>query len=267
MLVEWFLRLSGGDPVLMGLLGGIVIATLNTLGALLVVVWRNPTERQLDGMLGFAAGVMLAAAFTSLLVPAATKYGLLQTVVGFLIGVVVIDRGEVFVPHAEAILTGRRRLPDGVREGADMRAVVLFILAITLHNLPEGLAVGVGFGSGNVETGIALMLAIGLQNIPEGLAVSIAARNAGLGSLYYAAVAGVRAGVVEIPVALLGAWAVQYAEPLLPYAMGFAAGGMLYVISAEIVPATHHRGHARIATAGTMVGVITMLSLDVGLAA
>jgi ZIP family zinc transporter len=136
--------------------------------------------------------------------------------------------------------------------------------------MPEGLAVGVGFGSANGDpvalgSALALMLAIGIQNVPEGLAVSVAARNAGFGSLFYAAVAGFRAGVVEIPLAVLGAVAVQAANPLLPYAMGFAAGGMLFVISDEIVPETHSRGNEREATLGLMVGVVVMLYLDVTL--
>jgi ZIP family zinc transporter len=132
--------------------------------------------------------------------------------------------------------------------------------------LPEGLAVGVGFGSGNIGDALALMPAIGVQNVPEGLAVSIAAVNAGMGSLFYATVAGVRAGLVEIPVAVVGAIAVGLATPRLPYAMGFGAGAMLFVISDEIVPETHSRGHERLATLGTMVGVVVMLYLDVTLA-
>ncbi len=131
--------------------------------------------------------------------------------------------------------------------------------------MPEGLAVGVSFGSGDVGEAIALMLAIGLQNIPEGLAVSVAAINAGLDRRLYAAVTGIRAGLVEIPLAVFGAFAVSMAEPLLPYAMGFAAGAMLFVISDEIVPETHARGNERIATLGTMAGIIIMLYLDVAL--
>jgi len=143
--------------------------------------------------------------------------------------------------------------------------VVLFILAVTLHNIPEGLAVGVGFGSGDTAGGIALMLAIGIQNIPEGLAVSVAAINAGLDRRFYAMVAGLRSGVVEIPVALLGAIAVLLVRPILPYAMGFAAGAMLFVISDEIIPETHTRGYERVATLGLMAGTIVMLYLDVSL--
>ncbi|MFB6094876.1 MAG: ZIP family metal transporter, partial [Halodesulfurarchaeum sp.] len=128
-----------------------------------------------------------------------------------------------------------------------------------------GLAVGVGFGSGNLEQAIPLMLAIGIQNVPEGLAVSVAAINAGLDRRLYAAFAGLRAGTVEIPVAVIGAVAVQSMAVLLPYAMGFAAGAMLFVISDEIVPETHTRGHERVATLGTIVGTVVMLYLDISL--
>ena len=144
-----------------------------------------------------------------------------------------------------------------------MMSVLLFTVAITLHNMPEGLAVGVGFGSGDIGNAVSLMLAIGIQNIPEGLAVSVAAVNAGLGRRWYAAVAGIRAGLVEIPLAVFGAWAVVVAAPLLPYAMGFAAGGMLYVIGDEIIPETHAHGYERIATLGFMTGAALMLTLDV----
>ena len=146
-----------------------------------------------------------------------------------------------------------------------MRAVWLFILAITLHNMPEGLAVGVRFGAGKPAEAVSLMLAIGLQNLPEGLAVAVSSLGAGMGAYFYASVVGIRAGLVEIPLAVVGAWAVSLARPLLPYAMGFAAGAMLYVISDEIVPETHRQGHERAATWGLILGALLMLFLDVTL--
>jgi ZIP family zinc transporter len=159
--------------------------------------------------------------------------------------------------------------PEGLAVGVGfakkIRGVWLFIIAITLHNAPEGLAVGVGFGSGDIPNALKLMLAIGIQNIPEGLAVSVAALSVGMGTYFYASFVGIRAGLVEIPLALFGAWAVTIAAPILPYAMGFAAGAMLYVISDEIVPETHRPGFERLATIGTMVGVVVMLYLDVTL--
>jgi ZIP family zinc transporter len=274
-VAETFVRIVGTDPVVQGLVGGLVIATMNLLGASLVLVWRNPSERALDGALGFAAGVMLAAAFTSLIIPGIEQYSggnPIPVLVGVALGALFLDQADGLVPHAHYLLTGSRRT-DAAAPSDDvptldnerLAPVVLFILAVTLHNIPEGLAVGVGFGSGDVAGGIALMLAIGIQNIPEGLAVSVAAINAGLDRRFYAMFAGLRSGAVEIPVALFGALAVIVARPILPYAMGFAAGAMLFVISDEIIPETHTRGHERVATLGLMAGAIIMLYLDVSL--
>ena len=264
-----FVRVAGTDPILQGLAGGVVIAALNMMGALVVLVWRNPSERSLDGALGFAAGVMLAASFTSLILPGIEIGGILPVMVGIVLGAFLLDRADVWVPHVHVLITGRVRRDEAQEAGGKYRrvaSVILFIVAITLHNMPEGLAVGVGFGSENLGEALPLMMAIGIQNVPEGLAVSVAALNAGLGSLFYASITGIRAGLVEIPLALFGAWAVQLAEPLLPYAMGFAAGAMIYVISDEIIPETHTRGYERVATLGTVLGVIVMLYLDVSLA-
>jgi ZIP family zinc transporter len=277
---EIFVRLVGTSPVIQALAGGIIIALMNLFGASLILVWRNPSERALDGMLGFAAGVMLAAAFTSLIIPGIEEYSggnPIPTLIGIGLGALFLDRADALVPHAHYLLTGERRTdaaePDETLPVTDERlaGVVLFILAITLHNMPEGLAVGVGFGAAakdpaQLGSALSLMLAIGLQNIPEGLAVSVAAINAGLDRRLYAAVAGIRAGVVEIPLAVLGAVAVATIEPLLPYAMGFAAGAMLFVISDEIIPETHRSGHERVASLGLMVGVVVMLYLDIALA-
>lgn len=248
-----------------------MITFMNLIGAVAILVWRNPTRRALDGALGFAAGVMLTASFTSLIIPGIEVGGLTPVVIGIILGVLLLDRADAWVPHIHFLVTGKRRADAGQEGGAQalragrMSGVLLFIVAITLHNMPEGLAVGVGFGGGQLSDAISLMFAIGIQNIPEGLAVAVAARNAGMGSLWYAAFTGIRAGVVEIPLAVIGAWAVHVAAPLLPYAMGFAAGAMLFVILDEIVPETHASGNERIATLGTMVGAVIMLVLDVAL--
>ncbi|MFQ5944701.1 MAG: ZIP family metal transporter [Anaerolineae bacterium] len=251
--------LSQLSPVSLGLFGGVVITLLNMAGALLVLVWRRPSERFLDAALGAAAGVMLTASFTSLILPGIEHGGIVPVLIGIVLGVALLDAADHLVPHLHAVMGHEGQEPGRIR------AVWLFILAITLHNAPEGLAVGVGFGSGDLPNAIKLMLAIGIQNIPEGLAVSVAALNVGLGTYFYASMVGVRAGLVEIPLAVFGAWAVHMAQPLLPYAMGFAAGAMLYVISDEIIPETHRKGHERLATAGLMLGVVVMLYLDVAL--
>jgi ZIP family zinc transporter len=211
-------------------------------------------------MLGFAAGVMLSASFTSLILPGLEAGGLFPVLLGIALGALFLTLADRLVPH---------RHLEGAREGVSgerLRAVWLFILAITLHNLPEGLAVGVGLGSGEIRRGLLLVVAIGLQNIPEGLAVAASALSAGMGGTFYAGIVGIRAGLVEIPMALVGAVAVGAARPLLPYAMGFAAGAMLYVISDEIIPETHRRGHERMATLGFLLGAVVMLALDVALA-
>ncbi|MFC6954149.1 ZIP family metal transporter [Halorubellus litoreus] len=280
---DFFVNLVGDNVLVQALVGGFVIAGLNLLGASLVLFVKDPSERALDGALGFAAGVMLAAAFTSLILPGIDAAGgdPLPVLFGVLLGAAFLDQADRFVPHAHYLLTGKRRddvgydAADSPVDESKVAGVVLFILAITLHNMPEGLAVGVGFGNAANATGaestaaladaLALMLAIGIQNVPEGLAVSVAAINAGFDKRAYAVFTGVRSGVVEIPLCVLGALAVTLVAPLLPYAMGFAAGAMLFVISDEIVPETHQGGHERVATLGLMVGVVVMLYLDVSL--
>jgi len=279
-LVETIASVGGTDPLVLGLLGGLVIAAMNLFGASLVFVWRDPSERALNGALGFAAGVMLAAAFTSLIIPGIEVYSdgnPVPTLVGVALGALFLDQADRFVPHAHYLLTGSKR-SDAAHPNESLpvdeeklTGVVLFILAITLHNMPEGLAVGVGFGAAasdpsQLGAAVSLMLAIGIQNVPEGLAVSVAAINAGLDRRLYAVVAGLRSGIVEIPLAIVGAVAVATVEPLLPYAMGFAAGAMLFVISDEIIPETHRSGYERVATLGLMAGTIVMLYLDIALA-
>ncbi len=274
-----FVDLAGTDPVVQALVAGLVIAAMNLLGASVVLVWRDPSERSLDAALGFAAGVMLSAAYTSLVLPGIEhpEGGPLEVIAGVLIGAALLDQADRWVPHVHYLVTGARRVDSNTADRGEavlderLAGVVLFIVAITLHNMPEGLAVGVGYGAAATGTGeaatlgdaMALTLAIGVQNVPEGLAVSVAAVNAGLDRSFYAALTGIRAGLVEVPLAVLGAVAVGVANPLLPYVMGFAAGGMLYVIADEIVPETHTRGHERVATLGLMIGVVVMLYLDV----
>lgn len=271
MFQDLFVRVVGHNPIWQGLAGGVVITFLNMLGALGILLVRNPSKRLLDGALGFAAGVMLAASFTSLILPGIEQGGLLPVLIGIVLGTLFLDRADAWVPHVHILITGRIRrdekseASDQAAQDSKIMSVVLFIVAITLHNMPEGLAVGVGFGGENLDNAISLMLGIGIQNIPEGLAVAVAARNAGLGSLFYAAITGIRAGLVEIPLALFGAWSVAIAQPIVPYAMGFAAGAMLYVISDEIIPETHSRGNERTATLGLMFGLIVMLTLDIAL--
>ncbi|MEX1071552.1 MAG: ZIP family metal transporter [Anaerolineales bacterium] len=259
MLINTIEQLAGGEPLVQALIGGLIIAIFNTFGALLILIWHKPSLRGLNLGLGIAAGVMLSASFTSLIIPGIEYGGILPVIVGLALGALALGLADMWIPHLH-VIKGR----EGGKSSA-VKAVWLFIVAITLHNMPEGLAVGVGFGSGDLAGAITLMLGIGIQNIPEGFAVAISARNAGMGSTSYAMFSGIRSGLVEIPLAVIGAWFVQGARPILPYAMGFAAGAMLYVISSEIIPETHRNGQHRLATAGLLLGMILMLYLDISL--
>lgn len=259
LLESWLVKIAGSNPIMQGFVGGIVITLLNTFGALLVLVFKTVSQNFLDAALGFSAGIMLTASFTSLIMPGIEYGGVIPVIIGMIIGIAFLDLADHLIPHMHFF---RGREGKGTER---IKAVWLFIIAITLHNMPEGLAVGVGFGSGDLKGAIILMMAIGLQNIPEGLAVSISSLSAGMGARFYASFVGIRAGLVEIPLAILGAWAVSSMQAILPYAMGFAAGAMLYVISDEIIPETHRQNHERLATAGTMLGIMVMLYLDVSL--
>lgn len=254
--------------VLFGLLGSLAAGLMTSVGALPVLFGRRPSDKAKDVLLGFAAGVMLAASFFSLIVPSleasAGLYGegmlpAAIAVAAILIGAFTLGLLNELVPHQHFVLG---------REGpvsASLAKAWLFVLAITIHNFPEGLAVGVGFGGGNVANGASLAIGIGLQNAPEGLAVAVALIGEGYSRRQAFLVASLT-GLVEPVGGLLGAGAVTISQPLLPWGLAFAAGAMLYVISHEIIPETHRRGFQKEATAGLIVGLVVMLFLDVTLA-
>ncbi len=255
--MDWAQLWMPAHPIAQGLVAGVFIVAMNLLGALAILFMRKPSQRAQDTMLGFAAGVMLTASFTSLILPGIERGGVLPVLAGVTLGALAMDLADRLIPHSHPIIG---------REGLDskrVRAVWLFIIAITLHNAPEGLAVGVAFGAGQFREGVLLMIAIGMQNVPEGLAVALTATAAGFGRRFYAVFVAARSGLVELPAALLGATLVYLIAPLVSYAMGFAAGAMLYIISDEIVPETHRKGHERWATFGLMAGLMVMLYLDV----
>ncbi|MEN3043975.1 MAG: ZIP family metal transporter [Candidatus Hydrothermales bacterium] len=256
---EILIFFSGGNKIILAFIGGVIISFLNLIGASLIFFIRKPSDRLMDTLLGFAAGVMLAASFTSLIIPAINYNGILPVIIGIILGALVLDLGDHVIPHIHKVIG-----EEGIKRKR-LRGVWLLIFAITIHNMPEGLAVGVGFGSGNMKDAIILMLAIGIQNIPEGFSVSVSALEAGYGKKFYSMFVGLRSGLVEIPLAVFGAWFASISESILPYTMGFAAGAMLYVISDEIVPETHRKGHERFATFGTIIGLILMLYLDVAI--
>ena len=223
-------------------------------GALPVLFTKKVSDKMLDIMLGFSAGVMLAATFFSLIIPTINQGGVWVAVAGIILGAITLHLVDRFIPHFHPALG---------MEGPSSRLsrVWLFALAITIHNFPEGLAVGVSFGSGDITAGLVVALAIGLQNMPEGLAVALPLLREGYSrrrSLWY----GTLTGLVEPVGGLLGVALVSVFNSILPWALAFAAGAMLFVVSDEIIPESHRKGFERQATFGLVAGFIVMMLLD-----
>lgn len=250
---------------MVGFLASLLAGLGSGVGALPILVVRQISSQVQNAMLGFAAGVMLAASFFSLILPGleaavaqgASEIGAATLIIcGILLGAVCIWLMHTYAPH-EHFIAGR----EGPYTEKLLR-IWLFIIAITLHNFPEGLAVGVGFGGGDTGNAVALAIGIGLQNMPEGLAVAVA-----LLTLRYskaqALLVATLTGLVEPVGALLGVSAVTLAEFLLPWGLAFAAGAMIFVISDEIIPETHRKGMERHGTVGLMIGLVVMIFLDV----
>ena len=255
------------SPIALGFLGSLIAGLMTAVGAIPVLFGKTPSRRIRDMLLGFAAGVMLSASFFSLIIPsleaAVQRYGdgavpASIAVIGILVGMAVVAWLNEVLPH-EHFTTGR----EGP-ESAALRQIWLFIIAITIHNFPEGLAVGVGFGANGLSGGLPLAIGIGLQNLPEGLAVAIALLGEGYGRFKSFGIAALT-GLIEPVGGLLGATLISFSEPFLPWGLAFAAGAMLYVISHEIIPETHRSGHQNQATFGLAIGLVVMLFLDVWL--
>ena len=246
---------------------------VTALGASLVFFFKTINRKVLDGMLGFAAGVMIAASYWSLLAPAIEmSEGLpmpswVPATTGFLGGALFIWAVDKLLPHLHL------GFPIAEAEGikTSWQRSILLVLAITLHNIPEGLAVGVAFGalasdlpSASLAGAVVLAIGIGIQNFPEGAAVSVPLRREGhsrLKSFWY----GQLSGVVEPIAGVIGAMAVIVMRPILPYALAFAAGAMIYVVVEELIPESQLEKNTDIATLGTIVGFAVMMTLDVAL--
>ncbi len=253
------------SPILLGSVASLLAGLGTTLGALPTLLLKKVSAPAQSLMLGFAAGVMLSASFFSLIVPALEladrpgtgKLGAVSLVsLGVLLGAVGLWLLHRYSPH-EHFISSRQGPP-----AEQFRRIWLFIIAITLHNFPEGLAVGVGFGGGEVGRGMALAIGIGLQNVPEGLAVALALITLQYSKTQVLAVATVT-GLVEPVGGFLGISAVTVATPLLPWGLAFAAGAMIFVISDEVIPETHQGGMASYGTPGLMIGLVVMMFLDV----
>lgn len=243
-----------GEIVWLGFAASLVAGLATGAGALPVLFVKKVSDRLLDVMLGFSAGVMLAATFFSLIIPAIDLSSVWVAVLGIVLGAVALHLVDRFIPHFH---------PAFGAEGPPSRLsrVWLFALAITIHNFPEGLAVGVSFGSGDVAAGLVVATAIGLQNMPEGLAVALPLLREGYSrrrSLLY----GTLTGLVEPVGGLLGVAVVSVFNPILPWALTFAAGAMLFVVSDEIIPESHRKGFEREATFGLIAGFVVMMLLD-----
>lgn len=261
VLVFGSLYLIFDEVVVIGFLASILAGLATGVGALPALFFKEISTRLFNSMLGAAAGVMLAATAFSLLVPG-MEYGeaiwpgkgLLIVSVGMLIGALFLHFADEKLPHLHFDAVADESLDS-------LQKISLFIIAITIHNFPEGMSVGVSFGSGDMKNGLVLSIAIALQNLPEGLAVALPL--VGLGYNKWKAVGiATLTGLVEPVGGLLGITMVTVFSSVLPIAMGFAAGAMLFVISEEIIPETHSKGRSRIATFSLMVGFIIMMMLD-----
>lgn len=245
--------------VLVGLICSLGTGLLTGIGALPVFIKTNFSRKLLDCLLGFAAGVMLAATSFSLIVPAIESAGggvkgATITLIGILLGGIFVDRIDHYFPDTNLYLG------PGLNHD-NLRKIWLFALAITVHNFPEGLAVGVGFGDGNIGNGLRLAFAIGLQNMPEGLAVALPFIREGF-PIFKAFWIALLAGMVEPVGGLIGVGLVSIAKPLLPLMLSFAAGAMLFVISHEIIPETHKDNSSKLTTHSLIIGFVIMMFLD-----
>jgi len=270
MDTDW---LQGISPVLLALGATLFTWAVTALGAALVFFFKSINKRILNTMLGFAAGVMIAASYWSLLKPAiemSTAGGglpWLPAVVGFLSGGAFLLITDKILPHLHMGLDSRN--VEGIK--TSWQRSTLLILAITLHNIPEGLAVGVAFGSLAVSwtpaalgSAMALAFGIGLQNFPEGAAVSIPLRREGF-SRFKAFWYGQLSGFVEPLAGVAGALLVLLVKPLLPYALSFAAGAMIFVVVEELIPEAQRGDETDLSTIGAMLGFAAMMFLDVAL--
>ena len=266
--MDYFISLN---PIVQALTGTLFTWFVTALGSATVFMTREISRKFLDMMLGFAAGVMIAASYWSLLAPAIEMSAgrsipsWIPPAVGFVVGGAFLRFVDYILPHLHRVETK----PEGVK--TTWQRVTLLILAITLHNFPEGLAVGVAFGAAasgfpaaTVAGGIALALGIGIQNFPEGMAVSMPLRREGqplFKSFWY----GQLSGIVEPVAGVLGAAAVLIARPILPYALAFAAGAMIFVVAEDLIPESQNNGNTHAATLGVMLGFTVMMILDVAL--
>ena len=275
-LYQWFII---QHPVLQAFLAGLFTWTLTSAGAALVVFFKKSNRKLLDASLGFTGGVMIAASFWSLLSPAIAYVEMQNELgtsnlpswfppaIGFFLGALCLYGLDKVIPHLHLF----KKLEEAEGLPTKWRKTVLLVLAIALHNIPEGLAVGVAFGAiahgipgFEIGAAIALAIGIGIQNFPEGFAVSMPLRRQGVSKLK-SWKWGQMSAIVEPIFAIIGAASVMYALPILPYALSFAAGAMIFIVVEEVVPESQSGGNTDLATMGLILGFIVMMILDVSL--
>lgn len=275
-MFEQFVEFAKINPILSAFYASVFTWGLTALGASLVFFFKKANRAVLDGMLGFTGGVMVAASFWSLLAPAIENsegegfVKVLPAAIGFGLGALTLFGMDKLMPHLH--INFKKEEAEGIK--TDWHKTTLLVLAITLHNIPEGLAIGVLFGAASTLGGfeqtemiiaaITLAIGIGIQNFPEGFAVSMPLRRQGVSrfkSFWY----GQLSAVVEPIAAVLGALAVAFFTPILPYALAFAAGAMIFVVVEEVIPETQLDKNTDIATLGFIGGFIVMMILDVAL--
>ncbi len=243
------------------LLTAIGVGGATVFGSLIGFLFKKLSHKFSDIVLSFAAGVMLAAAVLGLILPSLEyggQYGILITVVGVFVGAVCLNFIDKVVPHLHRLIGN----DEETHHNADLSKVLLFVTAIAIHNLPEGIAAGVGFGSGDSAQALMIAGGIALQNIPEGMVIIGPMLAAGV-TPRKTFICAMLTGVIEVIGTLLGYLAVTVASVILPFALAFAGGTMLYVISDEMIPETHAHGHQRGATYALLVGFCVMLISDV----
>ena len=243
------------------LLTALGVGGATVIGALIGFIFKNISHKFSDIVLSFAAGVMLAAAVLGLIIPSLEyggKYGILVTVAGIFAGAVCLNLIDKLAPHLHKIVGVE---PES-HHNANLSKVLLFVLAIAIHNLPEGIAAGVGFGSGDTTQALIIAGGIALQNIPEGMVIIAPMLAAGI-SPRKTFILAMITGLVEVVGTLIGYFAVSISTAILPFALAFAGGTMLYVISDEMIPETHAHGSERGATYALLIGFCVMLVTDV----
>lgn len=259
------------NPVTQALMAGLFTWAVTALGAATIFAMKKFNRKVLDVMLGFAGGVMIAASYWSLLAPAIEMSqdkavpSWFPAAAGFLMGGIFLRGIDKILPHLH--IGFRMDEAEGIK--TPWQRSTLLVLAVTLHNIPEGLAIGVAFGavasglpSATLPAAVALAIGIGIQNFPEGFAISAPLRREGMSrakSFWY----GQLSGIVEPIASVIGAVAVIVAKPMLPYALAFAAGAMIFVVVEEVIPESQRGGHTDLATMGAMLGFVLMMVLDV----